>query len=51
MASRDPHCKPSPGFRPGPARRAIEAGLSRDRARLLGLWSKWNARPEDAGLR
>ncbi|WP_202844439.1 ATP-dependent RNA helicase HrpA [Luteimonas saliphila] len=27
------------------ARRAIEAGLSRDRGRLLGLWSRWNANP------
>ncbi|TYT23080.1 ATP-dependent RNA helicase HrpA [Luteimonas viscosa] len=27
------------------ARRAIESGLSRDRGRLLGLWSRWNANP------
>lgn len=29
------------------ARRAIDAALSRDRGRLQGLWSKWNARPAD----
>src|SRR5687768_18583074 len=30
------------------ARRAIDGALSRDRGRLLGLWSRWNARPDDA---
>lgn len=29
------------------ARRAIDGALSRDRGRLQGLWSKWNARPAD----
>ncbi len=33
------------------ARRAIDSALARDRGRLLGLWSKWNARPDDAALR
>ncbi len=31
-------------------RRAIDGALSRDRGRLLGLWSKWKARPDDAVL-
>ncbi|MGY0505937.1 ATP-dependent RNA helicase HrpA [Luteimonas sp. e5] len=29
------------------ARRAIDDALTRDRGRLLGLWSKWKARPAD----
>ena len=33
------------------ARRAIEGASTRDRGRLLGLWSKWNAKPGDAALR
>ncbi len=36
---------------PGKARRAIEGALTRDRGRLLGLWSKWNGAPGDAALR
>ncbi len=32
------------------ARRAIDGALSRDRGRLLGLWSKWKTRPDDATL-
>ena len=36
---------------PQRARRAIDGALSRDRGRLLGLWSKWNAKPGDAALR
>ena len=32
---------------PGPARRAIDGALSRDRGRLHGLWSRWNASPAD----
>ncbi|MCJ0825464.1 ATP-dependent RNA helicase HrpA [Luteimonas sp. 50] len=38
--------------RPGSsqARRAIDGALSRDRGRLLGLWSRWNARPDDAAV-
>ena len=31
-----------------PARRRIDDALSRDRGRLLGLWSRWNAQPDDA---
>jgi ATP-dependent helicase HrpA len=30
------------------ARRALDGALSRDRGRLLALWSRWNARPDDA---
>ncbi|MBP6799243.1 MAG: DEAD/DEAH box helicase, partial [Luteimonas sp.] len=30
------------------ARRAIDGALSRDRGRLSGLWSRWNAHPADA---
>ncbi len=37
--------------RPSAARRAIDAALTADRGRLLGLWSKWNAQPADAGRR
>jgi len=32
------------------ARHAIDGALSRDRGRLLGLWSKWKAKPDDAAL-
>src|SRR5690606_3480241 len=30
------------------ARRAVDGALSRDRVRLLGLWSRWNAKPAHA---
>ncbi|MGY1410066.1 ATP-dependent RNA helicase HrpA [Luteimonas sp. A611] len=30
------------------ARRAVDGALSRDRGRLLGLWSRWNAKPAHA---
>ncbi|MBP9696887.1 MAG: DEAD/DEAH box helicase, partial [Thermomonas sp.] len=33
------------------ARRAIDGALSKDRGRLLALWSKWNAKPDDPALR
>ncbi len=33
------------------ARRAIDGALSRDRGRLQGLWSRWNAKPADARMR
>ncbi|MBN8262638.1 MAG: hypothetical protein J0L59_09970, partial [Xanthomonadales bacterium] len=33
------------------ARRAIDGASTRDRGRLLGLWTKWNAKPGDAALR
>ncbi|NUS61015.1 MAG: ATP-dependent RNA helicase HrpA, partial [Lysobacter sp.] len=33
------------------ARRAIDGALSKDRGRLLGLWSRWNAKPQDDALR
>ena len=36
---------------PGQAKRAIDAALTRDRGRLLGLWSKWKAKPGDVALR
>ncbi|QIL21373.1 ATP-dependent RNA helicase HrpA [Thermomonas sp. HDW16] len=36
---------------PKQARRAIDGALTRDRGRLLGLWSKWNAKPGDTVLR
>jgi len=43
---------PPPGdATPAQARHAIDGALARDRGRLLGLWSKWKARPGDAGLR
>jgi ATP-dependent helicase HrpA len=32
-------------------RRAIDDALTRDRGRLHGLWSRWQARPEDLGAR
>ena len=35
----------------GRARQAIDGALSKDRGRLLGLWSKWNARPGEDALR
>ena len=30
------------------ARRAVDGALARDRGRLLGLWSRWSAKPTDA---
>ena len=33
------------------ARRAIDGALSRDRGRLIGLWSKWNANPSQDDAR
>ena len=30
------------------ARLAVDGGLARDRGRLLGLWSRWSAKPGDA---
>ena len=33
------------------ARGAIDAACTRDRGRLLGLWSKWNGKPGEDGLR
>ncbi len=32
------------------ARRAVDGALARDRGRLLGLWSRWSGRPDDAAL-
>jgi ATP-dependent helicase HrpA len=31
------------------ARKAIDGAMSRDRGRLLGLWSRWQGKPGDAG--
>ncbi len=36
---------------PESARRALDSALSRDRGRLHGLWSRWQAHPADTGLR
>src|SRR5262245_25636416 len=33
------------------ARRAIDGGLTKDRGRLLSLWSRWNAKPQETALR
>ena len=32
------------------ARRAVDGALSRDRGRLLGLWSRWSSKPGDPAL-
>ncbi len=32
------------------ARAAVEGALSRDRGRLIGLWSRWSGKPGDAAL-
>ena len=32
------------------ARAAVDGALSRDRGRLIGLWSRWSGKPGDAGL-
>jgi ATP-dependent helicase HrpA len=32
------------------ARMAVDGALSRDRGRLMGLWSRWSGKPGDAGL-
>lgn len=32
-------------------RRALDRALSRDRGRLQGLWSRWQGKPADAGVR
>ena len=47
MSSIDPPLLPSPAQ----ARRALDGALTRDRGRLLGLLSKWQARPKDESLR
>ena len=52
-ASRPVGKKPARAADPGreaelrQARQAIDAALSRDRGRLHGLWSRWNAKPAD----
>ncbi|MEG2942188.1 MAG: ATP-dependent RNA helicase HrpA [Thermomonas sp.] len=51
MASIPPDSKRDPAHSPGQARRAIDGASTRDRGRLLGLWSKWNAKPADPALR
>jgi ATP-dependent helicase HrpA len=51
MASPQAHSNPPPVQSPGHARRAIDGALTRDRGRLLGLWSKWHAKPGDPALR
>ncbi len=33
------------------ARRGVDAALARDRGRLLGLWSRWSAKPTDAAAK
>nr|WP_298129969.1 ATP-dependent RNA helicase HrpA [uncultured Pseudoxanthomonas sp.] len=33
------------------ARRSLDRALSRDRGRLHGLWSRWQGKPADAGVR
>ncbi|WP_374249320.1 ATP-dependent RNA helicase HrpA [Thermomonas sp.] len=35
---------------PRSARKRIDAALTRDRGRLLGLWKRWDAKPADAAL-
>ena len=40
---------PAPDLRA--ARAAISTAMTRDQGRLHGLWSRWRARPDDAGLR
>src|SRR5690554_2684499 len=47
MKSPDP---PTSGA-PRQARRAIDGAMARDRGRLIGLWSKWNAAPRQDGAR
>jgi ATP-dependent helicase HrpA len=32
------------------ARAAVDGALSRDRGRLIGLWSRWSGKPGDTGL-
>ena len=50
MGTVDDNAKspPESAFRQG--RRAIDAALTRDRGRLLGLLGKWQAKPVDAAL-
>ncbi|TXI49972.1 MAG: ATP-dependent RNA helicase HrpA [Lysobacter sp.] len=43
---RDPHRREAQR-----ARRGVDGALARDRGRLLGLWSRWNAKPTDAAAR
>jgi ATP-dependent helicase HrpA len=59
MAGNEPAQPAEPGgTRPGKsndrilqtARRAVDGALSRDRGRLLGLWSRWSGKPGDAAL-
>ena len=46
-----PPIDPSPTSSPSQGRRAIDGALTRDRGRLLGLLSKWQARPKDEAVR
>ncbi len=59
MASNEPpQSAEASGTRPGKphdralqtARRAVDGALARDRGRLLGLWSRWSGKPDDAAL-
>lgn len=43
--------KPDSVLQPRQAMPWINAALTRDRGRLLGLLSKWQAKPADAALR
>ncbi|KRG71474.1 ATP-dependent RNA helicase HrpA [Pseudoxanthomonas dokdonensis] len=47
MKSTSAAAIPSPSAR----RHDIDQALTRDRGRLHGLWSRWQARPDDAGSR
>jgi ATP-dependent helicase HrpA len=48
MASKDSPADETRARALREGRRAVEGALARDRGRLLGLWSRWNAKPADA---
>ncbi|MCC7096242.1 MAG: ATP-dependent RNA helicase HrpA [Thermomonas sp.] len=51
MGTVDANAKPRPESAIRQARRAIDAALTRDRGRLLGLLGKWQGKPADDALR
>ncbi|WP_142125920.1 ATP-dependent RNA helicase HrpA [Pseudoxanthomonas sp. 3HH-4] len=51
MMSRDPSPASPDRAALDQARRSFDRALSRDRGRLHGLWSRWQGKPADAGLR
>ena len=50
MVSDQSNIKPASADALHRSRRDIDGALTRDRGRLLGLWARWKAKPDDAAL-